>query len=83
MTCSTCHNVHVSERTVAQYSDRFLSCHQWQSCTISKTMGINITHNCIDCHMPLEQTNAIVSETAGKVVRTSIRNHWIKVYPQL
>jgi hypothetical protein len=80
MTCSTCHNVHEPERNAAQYSDRCLTCHRWQSCGISKTMGSKIVKNCIDCHMPLQQTTAIVSETAGKVTRTSIRTHWIKVY---
>jgi hypothetical protein len=81
MTCSTCHNVHAPERPSADYSDRCLSCHRWQSCGISKKMGNKITHDCVDCHMPMEQTNAIVSETAGRVVRTTMRNHWIKVYP--
>jgi hypothetical protein len=32
--------------------------------------------------MPLQQTNAIVSETAGRLLRTSMRTHWIKVYPE-
>jgi formate-dependent nitrite reductase cytochrome c552 subunit len=44
-------------------------------------MGNKITHNCVDCHMPMEQTNSIVCETADRVVRTFIRNHWIEVYP--
>jgi hypothetical protein len=81
MTCSTCHDVHAPERSVADYSNRCLACHRWQSCDVSKKMGIRITHNCIDCHMPLEQTNAIVSVTANKTLRTSIRSHWIKIYP--
>jgi hypothetical protein len=37
--------------------------------------------NCIDCHMPVQPTNVIVSETADQVVRATMRNHWIKVYP--
>jgi Cytochrome c554 and c-prime len=82
MTCSTCHNVHAPERAAADYSSRCLSCHRWQSCGKAKKLGIKITQNCIDCHMPLEQTNAIVSDTAGKVVRTSMRTHWIKIYPE-
>jgi cytochrome c554/c'-like protein len=82
MTCSTCHNVHATERVAADYSDRCLSCHRWQSCGEAKKLGIKITHNCIDCHMPLEQTNAIVSDTAGRVVRTTMRTHWIKIYPE-
>jgi hypothetical protein len=81
MTCSTCHNVHAPERAAADYSARCLSCHRWESCGEAKRLGSKISRNCIDCHMPLEQTNAIVSVTAGRVSRTSIRNHWIKIYP--
>ena len=81
MSCSTCHDVHEPERAAADHSDRCLTCHQWQSCGASRTLGIKIKQNCIDCHMPLQQTNAIVSVTAGKVLRTSIRTHWIKIYP--
>jgi hypothetical protein len=81
MSCSTCHNVHRRERTIAEYSDLCLSCHRWQSCGISRTLGIKIARNCIDCHMPKQQTNAIVSTTANRILHTSIRTHWIKVYP--
>ena len=81
MTCSTCHDVHASERNAAAYSDRCLSCHKWQSCGESRKLGKQIVSNCIDCHMPMQQTDAIVSTTAGRSLHTSIRNHWIKVYP--
>jgi hypothetical protein len=80
MSCSTCHDVHQPERPAAAYSDRCLSCHQVESCGMSKTMGRKIADNCIDCHMPVEPTNAIASETAGAVIRPKMRNHWIKVY---
>ena len=82
MTCSTCHDVHAPERSAADYSSRCLSCHQWQSCGEAKKIGPRIVDNCIDCHMPLQQTQAIVSVTAGRVLRTSIRTHWIKIYSQ-
>jgi hypothetical protein len=59
-----------------------LTCHQWQSCGLSKTIGLSIASNCIDCHMPVEPTSVIVSETADKVVRATMRNHRIKVYPE-
>jgi hypothetical protein len=81
MSCSTCHNIHQPERAAAAYSDRCLSCHQVESCGLAKTMGHKIAENCIDCHMPVEPTNAIASETAGQVIRPKMRNHWIKVYP--
>jgi hypothetical protein len=81
MSCSTCHEVHQPERAAAAYSDRCLSCHHVESCGMSKTMGNKIAENCVDCHMPVQSTNAIVSETAGQVVRPKMRTHWIKVYP--
>lgn len=81
MTCSTCHDVHAPERAAAEYSHHCLDCHRWQSCGEAKKIGATIVRDCVDCHMPLQQTNAIVSVTAGRVLRTSIRSHWIKVYP--
>jgi hypothetical protein len=81
MSCSTCHDVHHRERSAAEYSERCLGCHRWQSCGVSRTMGIKIVRNCIDCHMPLQQTSAIVSKTANRTLHASIRSHWIKAYP--
>jgi Cytochrome c554 and c-prime len=81
MSCSTCHDVHQPERAAAAYSDRCLTCHQVESCGLAKTVGRKIADNCIDCHMPVEPTNAIASATAGQVIRPKMRNHWIKVYP--
>ena len=81
MSCSTCHDVHAKEQPAAAYSAKCLTCHQWQSCGLSKTRGHSIANNCIDCHMPLEPTRVIISETADKVVRATMRNHWIKIYP--
>jgi hypothetical protein len=81
MSCSTCHEEHQPERPAASYSDRCLSCHRVESCGMSKTMGHKIADNCVDCHMPVESTNAVASETAGQVIRPKMRNHWIKIYP--
>jgi hypothetical protein len=33
--------------------------------------------------MPTEETNVIVSQTAGKVVHATMRNHWIKIYANM
>lgn len=82
MTCSTCHDVHAPERTAASYSTRCLSCHRVESCGMEKKIGLKIAENCIDCHMPVLQTNAIVSQTGEKTVRTRMRTHWIKVYSE-
>jgi Cytochrome c554 and c-prime len=80
MSCSTCHDVHSGKRSVEFYSQKCLTCHQWQSCGLSKTLGHQIVNQCVHCHMPTEETNVIVSQTAGQVVHAKMRNHWIKVY---
>jgi hypothetical protein len=82
MSCSTCHNTHAPEQAASSYSSRCLQCHQWTSCPVSKKLGHAIANNCIDCHMPIEATNVIVSESSGNVVRAKMRNHWIKIYPE-
>jgi Cytochrome c554 and c-prime len=81
MSCSTCHDVHTAERPAATYSSRCLNCHQVASCNMSKTLGPKIAENCIDCHMPKQPTNAIISKTAGNEVRATMRTHWIRIYP--
>jgi cytochrome c554/c'-like protein len=80
MSCSTCHDVHTAGKSTESYSLKCLTCHQWQSCGMSKTMGHQIVNECVHCHMPIEETNVIVSKTAGQVVHAKMRNHWIKVY---
>jgi hypothetical protein len=34
----------------------------------------------VDCHMPLQSSNLIVSALEGKQERALVRTHWIKVY---
>jgi hypothetical protein len=80
MSCSTCHDVHTTGRPAESYSQKCLTCHQWQNCGMSKSLGHRIANNCINCHMPVEETNVIVSKSAGQVVHAKMRNHWIKVY---
>ena len=81
MSCSTCHDTHAPEKAAAAYSTACLKCHQWTSCGESKRLGHEIVKDCIDCHMPVEPTSVIASETAGTEVRARMRNHWIKIYP--
>lgn len=81
MTCSTCHNVHVPQHDLAAFSQRCLACHKVESCGLFPTRGREIAGNCIDCHMPNQQTNLIVSDSNGRKVKPKVRNHWIKIYP--
>ena len=82
MTCTTCHNVHVEQRNAAGFSDRCLTCHQEDSCGEFKKKGHAIAANCIDCHMPIQESSLIVSGFEGKQVRAKLRSHWIRVYSQ-
>jgi hypothetical protein len=81
MTCSTCHNVHATQHDLAAFSGRCLSCHKVESCGVFPKLGHEIASNCIDCHMPSQQTNLIVSDSNGRKVKPKVRNHWIKIYP--
>ena len=83
MTCSTCHNVHAPQRDLAAFSDRCLTCHKIENCGLYPKMGRQIVGNCIDCHMPNQQTQLIISNAAGRRVQPRVRNHWIKVYADL
>ncbi len=82
MPCTTCHNVHVQQRNAAGFSNRCLTCHKEDSCGEFKKKGPGIAMNCIECHMPIQESNLIVSGFEGKQVRAKLRSHWIRVYPQ-
>jgi hypothetical protein len=80
MTCLTCHDVHRTQRDPAQLSERCLTCHQEQSCKLFPKEGHALRGRCVDCHMPLQPSNLIVSGLEGTEQRALVRNHWIKVY---
>lgn len=83
MTCFTCHDVHAPQHDLATFSERCLSCHKGESCGVFRQRGRQIAGNCIDCHMPNQPTALIVSELNGRKVTPKVRNHWIKVYPEV
>ena len=80
MVCTTCHDEHAPERTTASYSSRCLTCHQPEKCGMYPKIGPKIVNNCVDCHMPVQKSNLIVSDVNGMDMRAQVRNHWIKVY---
>lgn len=83
MTCSTCHNVHEPQRDANAFSTRCLSCHKVEACGMFKKSGVQISNRCIDCHMPVQESKAIMTNSKGERVRARVRTHWIKVYPNL
>ncbi|HTZ57315.1 MAG TPA: multiheme c-type cytochrome [Acidobacteriaceae bacterium] len=80
MTCLTCHNVHLAQHNLAEFSQHCLACHKPGSAVFSRP-DHPVVSNCIDCHMPKQETNLIVFNSVGKQLKPEIRNHWIKVYP--
>lgn len=80
MTCATCHDVHKPQRDVASYADRCLTCHRIENCGKYPTMGAQIRHDCVNCHMPLRQSNQIVLDTGAGRVKPQVRSHRIAIY---
>lgn len=80
MTCTTCHDVHATQRDPKQLSGKCMTCHQEQSCKLFPTQGRAIAGRCVDCHMPLQSSNLIVSALEGQSKQAQVRSHWIRVY---
>jgi hypothetical protein len=80
MTCITCHDVHAPQHNLAEFSQRCMSCHKPDSPTFARA-DHPVTTNCINCHMPKQETNMIVFDWKGTKERPQMRSHWIKVYP--
>jgi hypothetical protein len=80
MTCSTCHDVHTRQNDPVTFSRRCLSCHKPGTAMFPK-LNHKIDADCIDCHMPKQETNLIVFDWKGRKLRPQVRAHWIKAYP--
>lgn len=88
MTCTTCHNTHMNQRGMEEmFSQKCMSCHNEQHnnfCKLAPQPGVTITKICIDCHMPIQSSKAIVflEQGATKPVTASMRSHYIRIYPE-
>jgi hypothetical protein len=80
MTCLTCHDVHQTQHDRGAFSQKCLGCHKEESCGMFAKKGHAIASDCVDCHMPEQETNLILFDENGKKARPLVRNHWIKVY---
>ncbi|MES2848597.1 MAG: multiheme c-type cytochrome [Bacteroidota bacterium] len=86
LTCNSCHGPHQNERGNMQlYSSRCITCHDTNADnfkTVTHTGIKNITQNCIDCHMPQQESKAIAVYLQGKdkTVASLIRSHYIGIY---
>ncbi len=80
MTCTTCHDVHKTQRDAAAFSPVCLSCHQAQQCGEFSKTGAGISNNCVDCHMPLQESKVLFVRANGKTLHPKVRNHTIGIY---
>ncbi|PAM92500.1 hypothetical protein B4N84_22605 [Flavobacterium sp. IR1] len=86
MDCMTCHNPHENaSKNLATYSSMCISCHQGIEHTPStiKTAGKSLLTNCVECHMPKQDSKAIrfQKSNGGVMSSYSLRTHKIAVYP--
>jgi hypothetical protein len=81
MTCLTCHDVHAGQHDLKAFSQRCLSCHKPGTGAFPK-LNHQADSNCIDCHMPKQDTDLIVFDFKRNKRRPQVRTHWIKPYPE-
>jgi hypothetical protein len=81
MSCSTCHDVHQTQRDPVAISGRCLTCHRAEACGEFPKRREKILGNCASCHMPVQASNVIISSLKGIQARELVRTHWIRVYP--
>lgn len=88
LNCSSCHNPHQKERgNLALISSRCMNCHRsgdQKKCGLTARLGKALESNCIDCHMPVNESAKIIFRVSGKKQLTpeKVRTHYIKVYPE-
>jgi hypothetical protein len=82
LTCTTCHDVHKNQRNAAEFSPVCLSCHRAQQCGEYTKIGNRISSNCVDCHMPLQESKVLFVRANGKTLYPRVRNHVIRIYPE-
>jgi cytochrome c554/c'-like protein len=80
MSCSTCHDVHQTQRDVAAFVPHCLQCHDATQHPGADSIGARLTAYCIDCHMPNRRSNAIRINTARSQSSLYFRSHEIAVY---
>ena len=81
--CSTCHNPHEDARKDLKiYSSICVSCHNSVNHSFTKNAVMELSNNCIDCHMPSQPSQAITFFLEGSTERSAyfLRTHKIGIY---
>ncbi len=83
MSCTTCHDVHQTQREPAPFAQKCLVCHQGVQHKMAARLGSRLLSRCIDCHMPNEPSRALVINTPNGSFGPAYRSHRIGLYPQI
>ena len=83
MSCSTCHNVHQTQRDITALAQNCLKCHQVATHPKAAQIGDRMMSRCVDCHMPVSRSSALQINTAAETGGFSIRSHRIAIYPDV
>jgi hypothetical protein len=75
MSCSTCHDIHHVEGDLAAMSARCAACHA--APPHQQTVQ---SDNCIDCHMPRQESKVITFQASGSQLAQQYRTHRIALY---
>lgn len=81
MTCTTCHDVHATQRDVGVAAKSCMACHPVEKCGAFAQHGQRIAAQCVSCHMPDQVTAQIISSANGRKLQPKVRNHHIAIYP--
>lgn len=80
LTCTTCHDVHRPQHDAQSFSRFCVQCHTLQACGFNSKHTNDIAGRCVDCHMPVQQSEAVFTLTNGKRINPMLRNHRIGVF---
>lgn len=83
MSCTTCHDVHQTQREPAPFAQKCLVCHRGVQHKMATRLGSRLVSRCIDCHMPNEPSRALVINTPTGSFGPAYRSHRIGLYPQI
>ncbi|MGH9374067.1 MAG: cytochrome c3 family protein [Vicinamibacterales bacterium] len=90
MTCSTCHDVHETERDATELSTQCIACHIPEAAS-GKPLVMGAlpqghrtfaggVRTCVDCHMPLRPSRLIRMADGDRTLAPSYRTHRIAIY---
>lgn len=88
MDCGSCHDVHARESgRLELFSMRCMNCHEKGTekfCTQPQLAGLELTKNCIDCHMPALPSRKVFLQAPDSFKTTPflVRTHLVATYPE-